>query len=181
MTFEQMYEAVLENNARYDNVFFYAVKTTSIYCKPSCKSKAPKKENVEFFSHAHEALSAGYRPCKRCRSDLLDYKPMQDIAKKLKKVMDTSFTETASLYEEIDSISLSRKRVVEIFKKEYGMTPSQYMNDLRLAEAKKLLSQSSNKIVDIAYSVGFGSLSTFYKFFKERSGLSPAMYRNKRI
>ncbi len=181
MTFDEMYEAVLENNESYDSVFFYAVKSTGIYCRPSCKSKAPKKENVEFFSYAHEARTAGYRPCKRCRSDLLDYKPMQDIAKKLKKLIDTSFTKTVGLHAEMDSIDLSRKRMVEIFKEEYGITPCQYMNDLRYEEAKKLLIQSNNEIIDIAYSVGFGSLSAFYKFFKERTGISPSTYRNKRI
>ncbi len=181
MTFDEMYEAVLDNNESYDNIFFYAVKSTGIYCRPSCKSKAPKKENVEFFSHAHEARIAGYRPCKRCRSDLLDYKPMQDIAKKLKKLIDASFAETSNLHEEMDNLGLSRKRMVEIFKDEYGITPSHYMNDLRYEEAKKLLMQSNYEIIDIAYSVGFGSLSAFYKFFKERVGISPAAYRNKRI
>ncbi len=177
MTFDEMYEAVLENNQSYDSIFFYAVKSTGIYCRPSCKSKAPKKENVEFFTRAHEAQVAGYRACKRCRSDLLDYKPMQDMAKKLKKLINASFVETASLHAEMDSMGLSRKRMVEIFKEEYGITPSQYMNNLRYGEAQKLLTQSNNEIIDIAYSVGFGSLSAFYKFFKERSGLSPAAYR----
>ncbi len=180
MTFDEMYEAVLENNESYDSVFFYAVKSTGIYCRPSCKSKAPKKENVEFFLHAHEAREAGYRSCKRCRSDLLDYKPMQAMAKKLKKLMDVSFAGTASLHAEMDSMGLSRKRMVEIFKEEYGITPSQYMNDLRYEEAQKLLLQSNSEIIDIAYSIGFGSLSTFYKFFKERAGISPAAYRNKK-
>ncbi len=181
MTFDEMYEAVLENNESYDSVFFYAVKSTGIYCRPSCKSRAPKKENVEFFSQAHEAQAAGYRPCKRCRSDLLDYKPMQDMANKLKKLIDAGFAETANLHEEMDKIGLSRKRMVEIFKEEYGMTPSQYINELRHEEAKKLLIQSNDEIIDIAYSIGFGSLSAFYKFFKERTGMSPAAYRNKRI
>ncbi len=180
MTFEEMYEAVLENDESYDSVFFYAVKSTGIYCRPSCKSKAPKKENVEFFSNAHDARIAGYRSCKRCRSDLLDYKPMQDIAKTLKQLIDASFSETANLYEEMDNIDLSRKRMVEIFKEEFGITPSQYMNDLRYEEAKNLLTQSNNEVIDIAYSVGFGSLSAFYKFFKKRTGLSPAAYRNKK-
>ncbi len=181
MTLDEMYEAVLENNHSYDSVFFYAVKSTGIYCRPSCKSKTPKRENVEFFSHAHEARTAGYRPCKRCRSDLLDYKPMQDMAKKLKQLIDASFSEAANVSEKMDSLGLSRKRMVEIFKEEYGITPSQYMNTLRYEEAKKLLIQNNNEIIEIACLVGFGSLSAFYKFFKERAGVSPAAYRNERI
>lgn len=69
MTFEEIYKAVTQNNESYDTVFLYAVKSTGIYCRPSCKSKAPKVENIEFFKTADETRVAKYRSCKRCRSD----------------------------------------------------------------------------------------------------------------
>ncbi len=172
-----MYEAVLQNNESYDAVFYYAVKSTGIYCRPSCKSKAPKLENIEFYQTANEALSAGYRACKRCRSDLLDYKPMKDIAEKLKNLIDIMFYEANALNSEMEKIGLSRKRMTEIFKEEYGITPSSYVNNLRFKEAKRLLEKSNEEIIDIAFSVGFNSLSAFYKFFKERANMSPAAYR----
>ncbi len=177
LTFEEMYEAVLQNNESYDNIFFYAVKSTGIYCRPSCKSKAPKVENTEFFKNAEDALLAGYRPCKRCRSDLLSYKPMKDIAQKLKKLIDSMYYEINELHNEMEKIPLSNKRMVEIFKDEYGVTPSSYVNDLRFTEAKRLLEKSNDEIIDIAFAVGFGSLSAFYRFFKERANMSPAAYR----
>ncbi len=177
MTFTEMYDAVISNDESYDTVFFYAVKSTGIYCRPSCKSKAPKVENIEFYKTAEEAIKAGYRPCKRCRSDLLDYKPMKDIAEKLKNLIDDMFHEVETLNSEIDKLGLSRKRMVEVFKDEYGKTPSSYVNDLRYKEAVRLLEQTDNEIIDIAYSVGFSSLSAFYKFFKERANMSPAAYR----
>ncbi len=177
MTFEEMYDSVISNDESYDSVFFYAVKSTGIYCRPSCKSKAPKVENIEFYKTADEATKAGYRPCKRCRSDLLDYKPMKDIAEKLKSLIDDMFAEIESLNTEIDRFGLSRKRMVEVFKEEYGVTPSGYVNELRYKEAVRLLEQTDNEVIDIAYSVGFGSLSAFYKFFTERANMSPAAYR----
>ncbi len=177
MTFDEMYTAIISNDESYDTVFFYAVKSTGIYCRPSCKSKSPKTENIEFYKTANEAKSNGYRPCKRCRSDLLDYKPMKDIAQKLKQLIDSMFDEIESLNGEMDKIGLSRKRMAEVFKEEYGMTPSFYVNNLRYQEAIKLLEQTDKEVIDIAYSVGFGSLSAFYKFFKERANLSPAAYR----
>ncbi len=173
----EMYEAVVSNDESYDTVFFYAVKSTGIYCRPSCKSKAPKVENTEFFKTAEEAKLAGYRACKRCRSDLHDYKPMKLIAEKLKLLIDDMFADVGSLNSKIDELGLSRKRIVEVFKDEYGKTPSSYAYDLRYAESLRLLEQTDTELVDISYSVGFSSLSAFYKFFKERTGISPAAYR----
>ncbi len=177
MTPHEMYDAVISNDESYDTVFFYAVKSTGIYCRPSCKSKAPKMENIEFYKTASEATKAGYRPCKRCRSDLLDYKPMKEIAEKLKNLIDDMFSELETLNTEIDKLGLSRKRMVEVFKEEYGVTPSGYVNDLRYKESVRLLECTDDEIIDIAYSVGFSSLSAFYKFFKERANMSPAAYR----
>ncbi len=177
MDFWEMYDAVIRNDESYDSVFFYAVKSTGIYCRPSCKSKAPKEENTEFYKTADDAIKAGYRPCKRCRSDLLDYKPMKEIAKKLKILIDDMFREVENLNTEIDELGLSRKRMSEVFKEEYGKTPSSYVSDLRYKEAIRLLEETDNEVIDIAYSVGFSSLSAFYKFFKERANMSPIAYR----
>lgn len=64
---DEIWKAIVSNDASYDNVFFYAIRTTGIFCKPSCKSRIPKKENVYIFQNAEEALSANFRPCKRCK------------------------------------------------------------------------------------------------------------------
>ncbi len=177
MTFEELYDAVISNDESYDTVFFYAVKSTGIYCRPSCKSKVPKAENIVFYKTAEEAENEGYRPCKRCRSDLLDYKPMKEIAEKLKELIDDMYVEIATLNTEIDQLGLSRKRMVAVFKEEYGKTPSAYVNELRYKEAVRLLEQTDDEVIDIAYAMGFGSLSSFYKFFKERAHMSPIAYR----
>ncbi len=177
ITWDEMYEAVIHNDESYDAVFFYAVKSTGIYCRPSCKSRAPKRENTEFFLTSEQALAAGYRACKRCRSDLLDYKPMQEIALKVKELMDAMPLDVCHLQQEMGTMGLSYKRLVEIFKDVYGVSPSAYRSNLRFMKAQALLSQSNIAIVDIALSVGFGSLSAFYAFFKERAQKSPAAYR----
>lgn len=179
MTEDEMYRAVIENDESYDGIFFYAVKSTGIYCRPSCKSKAPKRDNVCFFRNAEEARNAGFRPCKRCRSDLLEYKPMKEIAEKVKKLIDEIFQDKIDFNDEIRQIGISQRRMVEIFKEEYGITPAHYVNDLRLKEAQKLLCETNDEIIDIAYSVGFGSLSSFYRFFKEQTGMSPSVYRKE--
>lgn len=85
MTKDEMWNAVCNSDENYDGLFFYAVKTTGIFCRPSCKSKIPKKENICYFTSAEDAEKAGFRPCKRCRSDLLAYEPMSEIAVEVKQ------------------------------------------------------------------------------------------------
>lgn len=179
MTRDEKWKAVSENDASYDGVFFYAVKSTGIYCRPSCKSKIPRRENVCFFDTAEQARAAGFRPCKRCRSDLLDYQPIKEIAEKAKGLLDASFHKKCEQNQKLRHLGVSRRRAAEIFKDEYGVTLSQYVNNLRLAEAKRLLTDTNDKIIDITYSVGFGGLSSFYRFFRNSTGLSPAAYRKE--
>ncbi|WP_242977558.1 bifunctional transcriptional activator/DNA repair enzyme AdaA [Clostridium luticellarii] len=174
-----MWKAVSENNASYDGIFFYAVKSTGIYCRPSCKSKTPKRENVCFFNTAEQARAEGFRPCKRCRSDLLDYKPIKEIAEKVKRRLGDSFRKSCKLNRELRQLGISQRRMAEIFKGEYGITLSKYMSNLRLKEAKRLLSDTNDEIINIAYSVGFDRLSSFYRFFKNGTGLPPAAYRKE--
>lgn len=179
MTQKEMWKAISENDASYDGIFFYAVKSTGIYCRPSCKSKIPRRENVCFFDTAEQAKDYGFRPCKRCRSDLLDYQPIKEIAEKAKRLLENSFHKRCELNKELHHLGISQRRMSEIFKDEYGVTLSEYVGNLRLAEAKQLLSDTNDEIIDIAYSVGFGGLSSFYRFFKSNTGLSPATYRKE--
>lgn len=73
MTDRQRWQAVLDNDRRYDGTFFYGVASTGIFCRPSCPSRPPRRDRVRFFPTADAALAAGFRPCKRCRPDLTDF------------------------------------------------------------------------------------------------------------
>ena len=126
MTEEKMWNAVKNSDANYDGLFFYAVKTTGIFCRPSCKSKLPKRENICYFKSAKEAEKLGFRPCKRCRSDLLKYHPISDIAEKIKEKLNSALNSDRLTV--LGSIGLTQRRITEIFKNEYGVTPSQYRN-----------------------------------------------------
>lgn len=179
MMIDEMWKAVSENDASYDGVFFYAVKSTGIYCHPSCKSKLPKRNNVCFFDTAEQARAAGFRPCKRCRSDILDYQPMREITEKVKQLLDDSFHKRCELNQKLKQLGISQHRMVELFKGEYGVTLSEYVGNLRLKEAQRLLSDTDDEIIDISYSIGFDGLSSFYRFFKNGTGLSPAKYRKE--
>lgn len=171
MTEQEMWEAVQQSDASYDGLFFYAVKTTGIFCRPSCKSKPPKRENLCYFASGKEARAAGFRPCKRCRSDLLEYQPMRQIAAEIKSRMDRAVS--------LDGVGLTPRRMTDIFKQEYGVTPKEYADSRRLCAAKKLLKATPEKVIDVAYQAGFSSLTSFNRFFKQQTGQTPTEYRKE--
>jgi AraC family transcriptional regulator of adaptative response / methylphosphotriester-DNA alkyltransferase methyltransferase len=180
MTDDQRWQAVLENDALYDGLFFYGVTSTKIFCRPSCKSKPPLKKNVHYFENLKQAEQAGYRPCKRCRPDLLEYQPVKEIAEKLKLLLDNNFTRQKELVEKMGRIGVTYHRLVNVFKEYYHITPKKYYDNLRLEEAKRALLETNDTIIDIAYNLGFQSLSAFYKFFQKNMNSPPSKYRKEK-
>ncbi len=176
---EAMWRAVSVCDAAFDGVFYYAVSTTGVFCRPSCKSKHPRREHVRYFGSAAEARAAGFRPCKRCRSDLTEYQPMTDMAGKIRALLDGGFTARAALADGLRGLGLSRRRMGELFKTVYGVSPGAYVAALRLVEARRRLTETREPLTDIAFAVGFESLGGFYRFFSEQEGISPAAYRRQ--
>lgn len=179
LTEEVKWRASLDCDPAYDGRFFYGVKTTGIFCRPSCKSKSPKRENVDFFDTAEQARESGLRPCKRCRPDLLEFQPLKEIVEQIKEVCEKYFSDHESLKKNLSGIGLSRNRMTQLFQAQYGTTPTEYVNQLRIDSAKVLLSNMKNKMPQIALQSGFESLSTFYIQFRKLTGMSPKEYRGK--
>lgn len=178
MTENEKWTAVVQCDTRYDGQFFYGVKTTGVFCRPSCNSKTPLRENVMFFSSAQDAMEQGFRPCKRCRPDLLEYQPVQELTKKAKNIYDTCFTDETALREKIKEIHIVNHHLVRLFHKQYGITPNEYISKLRIENAKKLLI-SKKTIIEIAHDSGFRSLTAFYENFKRVTGTTPTEYRKQ--
>jgi AraC family transcriptional regulator of adaptative response / methylphosphotriester-DNA alkyltransferase methyltransferase len=174
---EEKWQATLACDSAYDGRFFYGVKTTGIFCRPTCKSKSPKRENVIFFDTAEQARESGLRPCKRCRPDLPEFQPLKESAEKIKAVCNRYFLDHTRLKEELAEIGLGRNRMIQLFQTQYGKTPSEYLNQLRIDSVKVLLADTQNNILKIALQSGFESLSTFYTQFRKVTGVSPKEYR----
>ncbi|HPJ03534.1 MAG TPA: methylated-DNA--[protein]-cysteine S-methyltransferase [Candidatus Limiplasma sp.] len=177
MTNEAMTRAALANDASFDGVFWYGVKSTGIYCRPSCVSRSPRPENMVFFASPQAAAQAGYRPCKRCRPDLKEYQPVQELARTMKTVIDDGFAQKAVMFEALKQLGVSPRRAIEIFKESYHTTPGAYADSLRIAQAKLRLCETDETVLDIALSLGFESLSAFYALFGKAVEMPPAAYR----
>lgn len=173
---DEMWEAVRDCDAACDGKFYYGVKTTGIYCRPSCKSKLPKRENVVFFRTREEAEKAGFRPCKRCRQDLLQYDPALELSERIKELVDQHFSDRLKLGRDMKGMGVSRKHLTQIFKQQYDITPSEYLMQVRIAAARKLL-QDGADIPDAAGMARYENLSEFYDHFRRQTGMTPARYR----
>ncbi|MDV4150510.1 Ada metal-binding domain-containing protein [Clostridium sp. AL.422] len=179
MNKEEKWKAVIQYDSRYDGKFFYGVKTTRIFCHPSCKSKNPNRQNVEFFSTTESAIENGFRPCKRCRPDLVEYNPITNIANSMKEIYDKYYFDEELIQIKIDELHIAKSHLIRVFNKTFGQTPKSYISKVRIEKSKELLKTSNKSITEISYDCGYKSLSTFYDNFKKFEGMSPMSYRIK--
>ncbi len=170
-TEDTMWQAVAASDPSYDGAFCYGVKTTGIFCRPSCKSRPPRRENTVFFTGAPAALARGFRPCKRCRPDTL-LAPVQDIVRQACVLLENEYDNPAILGELPARIGLSRSHLARLFKHHTGKAPREYLHTIRIGKAETLLA-GGHTGTGVAYAVGFGSPSRFFAAFRARTGLSP--------
>ena len=173
-----MYKALLEKDSSFEGIFFVGVKTTGIFCRPTCRARKPKKENVEFFEKAKEALAHGYRPCKICKP--LE-KPgntpvyIQELLDELSKDPSLKLKEQDLRNREIEPNTIRRW-----FLKHHGITFHAYQRMLRINTAFKKIKKGES-VTTTAFDAGFESLSGFNDSFKSVFGVSPSGSREKHI
>lgn len=177
---DEKWQAIINNDSTYNHQFFYAVKSTGIFCKPSCKSRVPKKENVCIFQNAEQALRANFRPCKRCKPTN-EKLPDSEWVELITAYIDKNYTEKLTLESLATICHGSPYHMHRTFKKIKGITPVEYIQRVRLHEAKQLLMQTNKAIGDIAICVGMMNTPYFITLFKKKTGLTPAQFRQMHI
>jgi AraC family transcriptional regulator of adaptative response / DNA-3-methyladenine glycosylase II len=175
------YRALKARDARFDGRFFVAVSSTRIYCRPVCTVKPPKRENCRFYPSAAAAESGGYRPCLRCRPELAPGNASVDATSRLAQAA-ASLLEDRTLDEAgLDAIALrlgiTDRHLRRAFGAEFGVSPVEFAQTQRLLLAKRLLTDTSLPVTEVAYASGFGSLRRFNALFKQRYRLQPSQLR----
>lgn len=180
LTDEEKWTAFSNNDEQYNGLFVTAVKTTGIYCRPSCKARLPLRKNIRFYSDSAKAEADGFRPCKLCRPDLFDYRPLKETAQQMKTIIEHSFIDRKKMWTDLNGIGYSVNHLSAIFSQHYHMTINDCRNQLRIAHVLTQLEQTELSVSDIAYSSGFDSLAAFYRLFKSATGSTPTAFRKQR-
>lgn len=173
-----MYQASFNKNPDFEGVFWMGVKTTGIFCRPTCTARKPKPENVEFFQHTKDAILKGYRPCKVC-------KPLEnpdETPKNIQKILEELREDPTLKLKDFDleKRGLEPATVRRWFQKNHGMTFQAFQRMFRLNTAFKKIQQGEN-IMETAYESGFESLSGFNESFKNIFGVSPKNSKTQKI
>jgi AraC family transcriptional regulator of adaptative response/methylated-DNA-[protein]-cysteine methyltransferase len=173
-----MYRALLEKNSGFEGIFVAGIKTTGIFCRPTCTARKPKKENVEYFRTSREALLRGYRPCKLC----LPLAPKGDAPDWLKPLIEEIDDNPDLRLKDSDlrERGMDPNRVRRWFRKNHGMTFHTYMRTLRIGHAFGNI-RSGDNVIQTAFRSGYESLSGFTESFKKLTGFSPNKSTHHRL
>ncbi len=181
MTDAQMYARFAAGDAAYDGRFFTGVRTTGIYCLPSCKARKAKRMNVRFFPSAEAARAAGFRSCRKCHPD--DFArgadPVRETIQGLVAEIRAEPADFPNVRSVVRRSGFGATRLFELFRQYCRATPAEVLRDARLAAARRQLSGRRSGLTEVAAAAGFGSLSSFHTQFRRGQGLTPAAYRKK--
>jgi AraC family transcriptional regulator of adaptative response/methylated-DNA-[protein]-cysteine methyltransferase len=173
-----MYHALLNKDSSFEGIFFVGVKTTGVFCRPTCTARKPKEENVDFFSSVKEALQYGYRPCKVCNPLQQNGETPVWLKNLLKEIEEKRVFKLKDF--ELRKRNIDPARIRRWFKKYHGMTFQSYLRLQRINSAFGRI-KHGEKVIDSAYDLGYESLSAFTDAFKKTTGFSPSKSKNKNI
>ena len=159
------YRAVRARDARFDGLFFTAVRSTRIFCRPVCPAKTPLRRNVEFFSNAAAAQAAGYRPCLRCRPEVSPDTPVwagtSATVQRAVRLIDEGALDSGSTGELAERLGLTDRHLRRLFIQHLGIPPIAVAESRRTLFAKKLITETNLPFMEIAFASGFASLRRF--------------------
>ncbi|TCP58104.1 AraC family transcriptional regulator of adaptative response / methylphosphotriester-DNA alkyltransferase methyltransferase [Tumebacillus sp. BK434] len=178
LSFAEMWEKIIACDSRYDGLFFTAVKTTRIFCRPSCKARKPKPENVQFYYTVPDVEAAGYRPCKRCQPTR-DQTPQMALITSAMAFLVDHYKQKLVLQDIAAHVGASPYYLERLFKRLTSETPRAYLEKYRVDKAAFLIATTGLTNLEICYEVGFQSPSNFYKVFRRIKHCSPSEYRKE--
>lgn len=172
---ESCWQAVLERNALGDGQFYYGVRSTGIFCRPTCPSRRPSRKQIQFFFSLEAAHKEGFRPCKRCQPEQKVATHVARIKKACQLIAENS-DPPLSLTELGQRVGCSPYHLQRSFKQHLGLSPREYGQALRL-ERFKTQAQTDKPLVAALYDAGYGSSRALYQTSATQLGMTPATYR----
>jgi len=172
----EAWRAVVQRDRRYDGSVVYAVRSTGIYCKPSCASRRPARANVTFFASPDEAEGAGYRACRRCRPREERIDPASRAVDAARRYLDRNAERNVPLTELASHAGVSPSHLQRTFKQLVGVSPKEYQDARRVRRFKARL-RAGDTVSRATYEAGFSSSSRVYERTNELLGMTPASYR----
>jgi AraC family transcriptional regulator of adaptative response / DNA-3-methyladenine glycosylase II len=180
---ERRYRAVAGRDARFDGWFFTAVRTTGIYCRPSCPARTPKPSNVSFFTSAAGAQAAGYRACRRCRPDAAPGSPEWDVradvvARAMRLIADGE-VERTGVPGLARRLGYSERQLHRLVVGELGVGPLALARAQRAQTARLLIETTDLPMADVAFAAGFASIRQFNDTVREVFAATPTELRRR--
>lgn len=183
MTKEIYSKARFSRDKRFDGMFFIAVHTTKIFCRPICPANPPKEKNVSYYISAAAALDAGYRPCLRCRPETAPGSPVwkgtETTVDRALNLIRNGFLNDKSVEDLSDYLGISTRHLRRLFQDHLGTTPIKVAQSNRLFFAKQLIMESNLPITEIAFASGFKSVRRLNAVFKKLFDRSPSEMRKR--
>lgn len=176
MNVNARWEAILKRDASADGRFVYAVRSTGIYCRPSCASRKPNKNNVLIFEFPEMAEGRGFRPCLRCTPQDAGCDPRFEKVRKAVRYIEEHADENPTLAELGRCVGLSPHHLQRTFKAALGVTPRQYLESLKAQKYKDLL-KNGRDLAGAGYEAGYGSSRGVYEGASRYMGMTPAAYK----
>ena len=171
------HKAVVERDRAADGSFVFAVRTTGVYCQPSCAARLPRPENIHFFETPDAAEAAGYRACLRCRPRAHGQPDATaDLMRAMADYIAAHADAPLTLQHLADQAQMSQFHFQRVFKKVIGLSPRDYQNGLRLEQFKTGLKRGDS-VLDATFGAGFGSSSRVYERVNDGLGMTPSAYR----
>ena len=178
LSFEEKYNAIGKKESIYEGVFITAVTSTGIFCRPSCRARKPKPENVIFYDTPQEAIQNGFRPCKVCRPMELEAKAPDHIRKIIKELHNDPYLKIKD--QDLRQRGIEPSQIRRWFKRHHHMTFHSYQRMLRINKAYNQI-QGGNSVTETAFGVGYESLSGFNEGWQNIFGKSPMKTKDSTI
>ncbi len=175
LSYDVMYRALVRRDGEFEGQFFAAIKSTGIFCRPTCTARKPRRENVVFFGSARDAMANGFRPCKVCRP----LQPSGELPAEIEQLLRSLEQDPSRRITDRDLAQkgMTPSRIRRWFRHNHGLTFQEYQRLLRINAALRVINEGS-KVIEAAMESGYESLSGFQHSFRKATTMSPRDSKN---